>query len=43
MMDSRGRIDRGAALGIVEGAFGKTCDSDSGYLSMEPWSVAIET
>jgi hypothetical protein len=40
MIDERGRIDRGSALGIMGGGCKRI--SESGNLSVEPWLEAIE-
>jgi hypothetical protein len=39
-IEERGRIERGGALGIVGGGWERI--SESGNLSVEPWSEVIE-
>jgi hypothetical protein len=41
MIEDRGRIERGAALGIVGGGCARTCGSSN--FSVEPWSEVIDT
>jgi hypothetical protein len=41
-MEVRGRIDRGAAFGIVGGGSARTWVSDIGNLSIASWSETID-